>query len=371
MSIPFIDLQAQRARLGDKIDKAIAGVLERGDFIQGFAVREFEDKLAKFTGASHVVSCANGTDALTLVGMAEELGPKDAVFVPAFTFVASAEAFVILEAVPFFVDVDPETYNMDPISLKQAILDAKKEGLTPRMVVAVDLFGQPADYPALEIIARDNSLTLVADAAQSLGGRISNKKVGTLADYTTTSFFPAKPLGCYGDGGAVFTENSDKAALIKSLSQHGKGTEKYDNVRIGINSRLDSIQAAILIEKLSIFEDELITRQQIADRYSEALKSTVRTPVVNDGNQSAWAQYTISTDDRDGLKAHLNEVQIPSSIYYPLPLNQQGGYSRYPVNSGGVSVSEVCSKKVLSLPIHPYLSFPVQDIITKNIISYI
>jgi len=367
MGIPFIDLQAQRKKLGDKIEIAINDVLKRGDFIQGQAVREFELKLKNFINSAHVISCANGTDALTLVGMAENLSAGDAVFVPAFTFVASAEAFVILGAVPVFVDVDPKTYNMDADSLRQAIVDAKTAGLHPRMVVGVDLFGQPANYPVLHEIARENNMVLLADAAQSLGGFIGDKRVGTLADYTTTSFFPAKPLGCYGDGGAIFCEDDEKAVLLKSLSQHGKGSEKYDNVRIGLNSRLDSLQAAILSEKLAIFDEELVQRQIIADRYSKALHNVVTTPYVQDGFISAWAQYTVSCTDRDGLKDHLSKAGIPSAIYYPLPLNRQTGYSNFPVVSSGVGVSETSSEEVISLPMHPYLEPDVQDVIIKAV----
>ncbi|MDV7340830.1 DegT/DnrJ/EryC1/StrS aminotransferase family protein [Terasakiella sp. A23] len=361
MGIPFIDLQAQRRALGDKINQAMQDVLERGDFIQGQAVRTFEAELAEFTGVAHVVSCANGTDALTLVGMAEGLGKGDAVFVPSFTFVATAEAFSLLGVTPFFVDVLPDTYNLDPQSLKQAITEAKQSGLTPRMVVAVDLFGQPANYPQLAEITKENGLILLADAAQSLGGQIGDQKVGILADYTTTSFFPAKPLGCYGDGGAILCEDVNKAALLKSLSQHGKGTEKYDNVCIGLNSRLDTLQAAILSVKLSVFAEELEKRQIVADRYTNALHNVVKTPFVSDGYQSAWAQYTLRVEDREGLKAHLAEAGIPSAVYYPMPLNKQTGYKSDPVVSTGVEVSEVAATQVLSLPMHPYLEEDVQS----------
>jgi dTDP-4-amino-4,6-dideoxygalactose transaminase len=367
MGIPFIDLQAQRKRLGDKIDQAIQGVLERGDFIQGQAVRTFEGQLAEFTGARHVVSCANGTDALTLVGMAENLGKGDAVFVPAFTFVATAEAFLVLGVTPYFVDVLPDTYNMDPDSLKQAITEAKQEGLTPKMVVAVDLFGQAADYPALQVIAQENDLVLVADAAQSLGGSLDGKRIGTLGDYTTTSFFPAKPLGCYGDGGAILCDDDEKAALLRSLAQHGKGSEKYDNVRIGLNSRLDSIQAAILSEKLAIFEEELNLRQVVADRYTNALHNLLTTPYVKDGYCSAWAQYTLRLQNREEMKTFLGEKGIPSAIYYPMPLNRQTGYRDNPTVSNGVRVSEVSSEQVLSLPMHPYLEEETQDVIIGTI----
>jgi len=367
MSIPFIDLQAQRKVLGEKVNLAIEAVLERGDFIQGQAVRMFETELADFTGAAHVVSCANGTDALTLVGMAENLGKGDAVFVPSFTFVATAEAFSLLGVTPFFVDVQADTYNMDPASLKQAITEAKQSGLTPRMVVAVDLFGQPADYDQLTEIAKENDLIVLADAAQSLGGEISGKKVGTLADYTTTSFFPAKPLGCYGDGGAIFCEDGEKAALLTSLAQHGKGTEKYDNVRIGLNSRLDSMQAAILSVKLSVFAEELDKRQIVADRYTKALHNLVTTPFVKTGYRSAWAQYTLRLENRDALKAHLAERGIPSAIYYPMPLNKQTGYQNDPVVSTGVAASELAALEVLSLPMHPYLEADVQDQIIEAV----
>ncbi len=367
MGIPFIDLQAQRLRLGDRINQAIEKVLARGDFIQGQAVKDFERELGDFVGNPHVVSCANGTDALTLVAMAENLGPGDAVFVPAFTFVATAEAFLLLGITPFFVDILPDTYNMDPESLKQAIVEARAVGLRPKMVVAVDLFGQAADYPALGIIAQDNDLILLADAAQSLGGAIKSKRVGTLADYTTTSFFPAKPLGCYGDGGAVFAPDEEKAALVRSLAQHGKGSEKYDNVRIGLNSRLDSLQAAILSEKLKVFAEEMDMRQKVAASYTQALHNLVTTPYVKEGYVSAWAQYTLRLENREGLKGYLGQKGVPTAVYYPLPLNKQSGYCSNPVVSSGVAVSESSAQTVLSLPMHPYLEEGVQDVIIAHI----
>jgi len=369
MPIPFIDLQAQRRALGSAVDKAIAQVLERGDFIQGQDVRDFESALCEFTGAAHTVSCANGTDALTLVGMAEEVGPGDAVFVPAFTFVATAEAFIVLGAVPYFVDVDARTFNMDAESLKAGIADARDQGLNPKMVVAVDLFGQPADYEAIAPIAQENDMVLVADAAQALGGSLNDRSVGTLADYTTTSFFPAKPLGCYGDGGAVLTDDADKAALIKSLTQHGKGIEKYDNVRVGLNSRLDTLQAAILIEKLKIYPDELAARNAVAQRYTDALQDVAETPVLLDGATSCWAQYTLKVAGRDGLQAKLRAAGVPSAVYYPLPLNQQGGYGNCPVAPGGVPVSQALSGQVVSLPMHAYLGEQIQSVIVESVIK--
>ena len=367
MGIPFIDLQAQRRRLEPALTDAMQRVLERGDFIQGQDVRDFEAALAVFTGAGHVVSCANGTDALTLVGMAEDLGPGDAVFVPAFTFVATAEAFIVLGATPYFVDVLPDTFNMDPESLKAGIADAKAQGLTPHMVVAVDLFGQPADYDRIAPIAHENGMVLVADAAQALGGSVNGKRVGTLADYTTTSFFPAKPLGCYGDGGAVLCDDTDKAALIKSLTQHGKGSEKYDNVRIGLNSRLDTLQAAILIEKLRIYEDEIKARNKVAARFSAELSELAQTPVMMAGATSCWAQYTLVLDHRDDVVNQLKEEGVPSAIYYPLPLSQQGGYLECPCVPGGVPVSKALSKKVLSLPMHAYLDEQTQCVIIEAV----
>lgn len=363
MSIPFIDLQAQRHALRTAIGDAMTRVLERGDFIQGQEVREFEAALASFTGANHVVSCANGTDALTLVAMAEGLGQGDAVFVPAFTFVATAEAFSILGATPYFVDVDARTFNMDVASLQAGIADAKVRGLKPRMVVPVDLFGQPADYESIAPIAKAENMVLVADAAQALGGSLNGNSVGTLAAYTTTSFFPAKPLGCYGDGGAVLTNDADKAALLKSLTVHGKGTQKYDNVRIGLNSRLDTLQAAVLLEKLKIYEGELAARDAVAQRYTDALNDTIETPRLLDGAASSWAQYTLKCADRDALQAHLKTQGVPSAVYYPMPLNRQGGYLDCPVVPGGVPVSDALAAQVLSLPMHAYLAPETQDVI--------
>ncbi len=367
MTIPFIDLQAQRKRIGSAMDEAINRVLERGDFIQGQEVNEFEQQLALFTGVGHVISCGNGTDALTLVGMAEKIGPGDAIFVPAFTFVASAEAFILLGATPYFVDVDPDTFNIDVENLKTGIHDARAQGLEPRMIVAVDLFGQPADYNALNIVAQEEGLVLVADAAQSLGASLNNKRVGTLADYTTTSFFPVKPLGCYGDGGAILTDETEKAALIKSLTVHGKGDHKYDNVRIGMNSRLDTLQAAILIEKLKIFDEELESRQKIAERYTSSLNGKIDSPETSKGIIPAWALYTLKSNKRDQIHSSLKQVGIPTVIYYPKPLNMQSGYSDCLVVPEGVPNSELLSNTVLSLPMHPYLAEDAQEFIINEI----
>jgi dTDP-4-amino-4,6-dideoxygalactose transaminase len=371
MSIPFIDLQAQRKALGPLLDEAIQRVLERGDFIQGREVQEFEEALSLFTGAVHSLTCGNGTDALTLVGMAEGLGAGDAVFVPAFTFVATAEAFSVLGATPYLVDVDPITFNLSVESLKQGIAESKLAGLKPKMVVAVDLFGQPADYNSIKDVSEEHGLILVADAAQAFGASLYGKSVGTLADYTTLSFFPAKPLGCYGDGGAILTDMDGKAKLIRSLMQHGKGGEKHDNVNIGLNSRLDTIQAAILLEKLKVFEDELSSRNEIAKRYSKSLEEFAETPSLIEGAISNWAQYTIKLERRDEVHSKLKEVGVPTAVYYPKPLNQQNAYMHYPVVSSGVTVSEKLASKVLSLPMHAYMPEKTQQQIIEHVIDAI
>ncbi|MGI9488054.1 MAG: DegT/DnrJ/EryC1/StrS family aminotransferase [Geminicoccaceae bacterium] len=359
--IPFIDLQAQRKRLGPCIEQAIARVLDHGKMILGPEVGELEAALCTFTGAAHTVTCANGTDAITMVLMAEGIGPGDAVFVPAFTFIATAEAPAQIGATASFVDVSDGDFNIDPVSLDAGVADAKKRGLRPRAVIAVDLFGQPADYAAIQDVADRHDLLVIADGAQSFGGSADGRPVGTFGDYTTTSFFPAKPFGCYGDGGAVFTENAAKADLLRSIRAHGKGEDRYDNVRIGLNSRLDTLQAAILLEKLAIFEDELSKRDRVAARYAAALEGMALLPRLRPGCRSSWAQYTLRHEDRDMLKTVLAEAGIPSVIYYPIPLNRQTGYHHFPVAPGGVPVAERLSGEVLSLPMHPYLEPAAQD----------
>jgi dTDP-4-amino-4,6-dideoxygalactose transaminase len=368
-AMPFIDLQAQRRRLGDRLDRAIARVLDHGRMILGPEVRRLEDELCEFSGAAHAVTCANGTDAITLVLMAEGIGAGDAVFVPAFTFIATAEAPAQLGAIPYFVDVDEQSFNIDPKSLDAAIDDARTRGMNPRAVIAVDLFGQPADYPALGAIAERHGLLLIADAAQSFGGAIDAKRVGGFGDYTTTSFFPAKPLGAFGDGGAIFTEDAEKAALLRSLRAHGKGGDRYDNIRIGLNSRLDTLQAAILLEKLSIFENELASRDRIAARYGHALGGDLTTPKLARGYRSSFAQYTVRHPDRDRLMTALKSEGIPSVIYYPRPLNRQAGYRQFPVAPAGVPVSERLSREVFSLPMHPYLTEAQQNRIVEALLT--
>jgi dTDP-4-amino-4,6-dideoxygalactose transaminase len=360
-SIPFIDLQAQRRRLGSRIEEAIARVLERGDFILGKDVHALEEELAALAGARHAITCGSGTEALQLPLMAWGIGPGDAVIVPAFTFVATAEAVALVGATPVFVDVDEVSFNLDPAALEGAVAHARSLGLRPRAIIPVDLYGQPADYPAIRACADRHGLLLLADGAQSFGATLHGKPVGALADVTATSFYPAKPLGCYGDGGAMFTDDDALATLLRSLRVHGAGKAPYDNVRIGINGRMDTIQAAILREKLTIFPDELVARQRVADAYNEGLAGAVIIPRLNAGATSAWAQYTIRTDKRDALAAGLKEAGVPTAIHYPLPLSQQAGYRHYPSAPGGTAVSEQLAQTVLSLPMHPYLEAPVQQ----------
>ena len=365
--VQFIDLAAQQARIRDKIDAAIGRVLDHGQYIMGPEVKQFEEDLKGFTGVRHALTCANGTDALTLVMMAWGVGPGDAVFVPSFTYVASAETPAQLGATPFFVDVLEDSFNIDPTSFAQAIDEAKGQGLRPAVVIPVDLFGQPADIDAITKIAHAANIKVLVDGAQSFGAFSHGRKVGTMGDATTTSFFPAKPLGCYGDGGAVFTNDDALADMINSIRLHGKGSEKYDNVRIGVNSRLDTVQAAILIEKLKIFPDELLARDRVASAYEIGLGSKVKTPRVAEGLTSAWAQDTFIVENRDAVQAKLKERGVPSVIYYPKALTQQDGYSSFPIVSSGVAISEGLTGKVLSLPMHPYLSKEKQSVVIEAI----
>jgi len=356
--IQFIDLKAQQNRIRPQLDEAIKRVLDHGQYIMGPEVKELEEKLAAFCGAKHAITCANGTDALQLVLMAQGIGSGDAVFLPSFTFTATPEVVALLGAEPVFVDVLPDTFNMDPASLHKGIQAAKEKGLTPRGIIPVDLFGQPADYDALEPIAQENELWVLCDAAQSFGGSYKGRKIGSLGDVTATSFFPAKPLGCYGDGGCVFTNDDKMADILRSLRVHGKGTDKYDNVRIGVNSRLDTLQAAILLEKLKIFPGELKAKQKVADAYGAALSDFAQTPVVLENCTSTWAQYTLvlpAGTDRSALQTQLKEQGIPTAVYYPLPLHQQEAYKNC-LTAGDLTVSEALSARVLSLPMSGYLS---------------
>eukprot|EP00439_Symbiodinium_sp_Y106_P088931 s1_g1467.t1 len=344
----------------DRIDAAIGAVLDHGQYIMGPEVREFEGELSRFCDTKHALGCANGTDALAIVLMAWGVAPGDAVFVPSFTYVASAEVVGMLGATPVFCDVDEASFNIDPASFEKAISKAKELGLTPAAVVPVDLFGQPANVPAIEAIADEHNIKILVDAAQSFGATLHNHRVGTWGHASTTSFFPAKPLGCYGDGGAIFTQDDDLADVMNSIRLHGKGSEKYDNVRIGMNSRLDTIQAAILKVKLEAFPNELEARHRVAKRYDMELSDVSKTPRLIDGATSAWAQYTLILENRDAVQKACRENGVPTVVYYPKPLTQQTGYRDYPVVSGGTPVSEHLSTCVLSLPMHPYLSEDAQ-----------
>lgn len=360
-AIPFIDLGAQRDRLQPQLDEAIAGVLAHGQFILGPEVRDLEARLSEFGDVRHTVACANGTDAIMLALMAEGIGPGDAVFAPAFTFVATAEAPVVLGAQVVLVDIDEDSFNIDPESLEKAIKGVRGTDLKPRAIIAVDLFGQPANYALLKDIAEKHGLVLIADAAQSFGATRDGVPVGGLGDYTTTSFFPAKPLGCYGDGGAVFTNDDGRAELLKSLRVHGEGRDRYENVRIGMNSRLDSIQAAVLLQKLTIFPDELQKRQAVADRYERGLGQICKTPRLAQNATSSWAQYTLVVKAREEIRRHCSENGVPTAVYYPITLDRQAGYGNCLVGAGGLAVSHSLSERVVSLPMHPYLEPDLQD----------
>jgi dTDP-4-amino-4,6-dideoxygalactose transaminase len=360
--IAFIDLQAQRRRLGAPLEAAIKMAVEGGQWILGPQVAQLEKDLAAFAGVEHVISCANGTDALLLVLKAWGIGAGDAVFVPAFTFAATAEVVALAGASPVFVDVLEDTFNMDPASLEAAIARVKKDGkLTPRAVMPVDLFGQPADYGRLGSIAVREGLKLFCDTAQGFGGLLNGVRAGAIGDAAATSFFPAKPLGCYGDGGAIFTNDASLDALLRSLRMHGQGEDRYEHPRIGMNSRLDTIQAAILIEKLKIFDDEIDKRNAVAKRYNDAFAASNRiiAPRVIDGATSTWAQYTLQVENRAALQAALKEKGVPTAVYYPIPLSKQTAYAHYP--SVPTPVSEKLSGTVISLPMYPYLDEETQD----------
>ena len=368
--IPFIDLQAQRRRLGAPLDEAIKRAVEGGQWILGPQVTQLERDMAQWAGVKYAVACANGTDALLLVLRAWGIGPGDAVFVPAFTFAASGEVVALAGAVPVFVDVLPDTFNMDPVSLEAAIAMVKKDGaLRPKAVMPVDLFGQPADYRSLAPIARREGLKLLCDTAQGFGAVMDGKRTGSIGDAAATSFFPAKPLGCYGDGGACFTNDDGLKDQLLSLRMHGQGSDRYEHVAIGLNSRLDTIQAAILIEKLKIFEDEIEKRNAVARRYTEAFAGSnrIKTPPVMEGAVSTWAQYTLQVADRKIFQERLKAAGVPSMVYYPVPLSRQPAYAHYP--SVPTPVSEALSGHVVSLPMHPYLDEATQDRVIATVLA--
>lgn len=376
--IPFVDLKSQYAMIQSDVETAVLSVLRGGQYIQGPEVLELEGRLSAFTGTRHAVSCASGTDALVIALMALGVGAGDAVFVPTFTFMATAEAVALVGAVPIFVDIDPDTFNIDPVALSHTIRalrdcdgasaalprlsKAELRELTPRAVIAVDLFGLPADYSRINDLAEAEGLVVIEDAAQSFGASVNGKRAGALAPIACTSFFPAKPLGCYGDGGAIFTDDDDLAEKFRSIRVHGQGHDRYENVRIGLTGRLDTIQAAVLLQKLKVFEGEFEKRDWAADLYSTLLSEAgvdvewTRVPI---GSRSAWAQYTLKARDREAreaLRTKLEDAQVPSVIYYPKPLHLQSAFGALGYTEGDFPHSEDCCSRVFSLPMHPYLT---------------
>lgn len=367
-NINFIDLNAQRARLGSKIDTAVMQVINSGQFILGPEVNELERRLAAYTGVKHAITCASGTDALYMVLLAKNVGPGDAVFVPTYTFAATAEVVALAGATPVFVDVLESSFNMDPKSLDEAIEMVKADGtLTPKAIIPVDLFGQPADYEAIGEVANRHELWVMVDAAQSFGATLKGEHTTAMFEAATTSFFPAKPLGCYGDGGAIFTNSDELADLLLSVRVHGQGDDKYNNIRLGINGRLDTVQAAILLEKLNIFDDELDARQKVADKYNAGFADMAVVPQLDEHKTSSWAQYTLRVENRNELVEALKAESIPTAIYYPIPLHKQTAYKHYPVAPNGAPVSEMLAAEVLSLPMHPYLDEVTQDHIIEKV----
>src|SRR4030081_231338 len=368
--VPFIDIGAQRRRLGQSIDEAVGRVLTHCQFINGPEVTQLEAALSAFSGARHVVTCASGTDALLMVLMAKGVGRGDAVLCPSFTFCATGEAVALAGAVPVFVDDEEATFNMDVNSLKRGVATAKKLGLKPKAVMPVDLFGQSADHDSIGAVAEAECMFVLDDAAQAFGASYKGRRLGTFGLVTATSFFPAKPLGCFGDGGAIFTDDAELAETLRSIRVHGQGRDKYDNVRLGLTGRLDTIQAAILIEKLKIFEDEIAARNEAAARYARGLGNVVTVPQLAAGCTSVWAQYTIRLPkecDRDAFAATLKAQGIPTAIYYPKSMHQQTAYRDFPVADGGLPACESLSGDVISLPMHAYLDEPTQERIIQAV----
>lgn len=372
--INFIDLAKQQSRIRDNIDAAIARVLDSGAYIMGPEVGKFENEIAEFTGAKYAISCSSGTDALSLALMALGVERGDSVLVPSFTFAATAETVALLGAIPVFVDCDSKTFNMSINDLNRAYDEATSNSHKVVGVIPVDLFGQPADYDAILNFAESKGIWTLSDGAQSIGGSYKNSKVGTIGSCTATSFFPAKPLGCYGDGGCVFTDDEALRDKMVSLRVHGKGTDKYDNKYVGLNARLDTIQAAILSEKLKLLAEEIELRNNVASYYSERLAGSVATPYVIDNTVSAWAQYTLILEegiDRSKIAAMLKEAGIPSAVYYPKPLHLQTAYSGYHKGFSPLVNSDRLSQRVMSLPMHPYLTREEQDYIIDNFLRIV
>jgi UDP-2-acetamido-2-deoxy-ribo-hexuluronate aminotransferase len=356
----FIDLKTQQKAILPAINERIQRVLAHGQYIMGPEVQELEDRLAAYVGVKHVVTCSSGTDALLIPLMAYEVGPGDAIFTTPFTFIATAEVIQLLGATPVFVDIDPKTFNIDPAALKQAIKglsqNPKTASLKPKGIIPVDLFGQPADYDQINALARKRNLFVLEDAAQSFGATYKGKRACSLADVAATSFFPAKPLGGYGDGGAIFTDDDDLAEILRSIRNHGQGRDRYENVRIGLNGRLDTLQAAILLVKMDIFDQEVTARQTMAARYSQGLQEVVEVPYVEPQCNSVWAQYSVLSEQRQVLQDRLKVVGIPTAVYYPLPLHLQGAFTHLGYKPGDFPISEKTAQRIFSLPMHPYLT---------------
>jgi dTDP-4-amino-4,6-dideoxygalactose transaminase len=379
----FIDLKRQQERIREKLLQGVKTVFDHGSYVMGPEIKELETRLGEYVGVKHAVGCASGTDALLMALMAYGVGPGDAVFTTPFTFVATAEVISLLGATPVFVDIDPETFNIDPASLEEAVtaLEQRRtkryplpEGykkLMPRGIITVDLFGQAADYERINALAKGKGLFVIEDACQSFGAEYRGKKACSLADMAATSFFPAKPLGCYGDGGMVFTDDDELAKKLVSIRVHGSGSDKYDNVRLGINGRLDTLQAAILLAKFEIFPEEVELRQQVAGRYAELLGSSgvVKCPVVSEGAKSVWAQYSMLCMHRDKIMAALKDKGIPTAIYYPIPLHLQGAYRYLGYEKGAFPAAERVATAIFSLPMHPYLSAEDQRAIAHVILN--
>lgn len=367
----FIDLAAQQKRIRGPIEAGMKRILDHGQYVMGPEIRELEERLAAFTGSRYAVAVASGTDALLMPLMAENTGPGDAVFVPTFTFIASAGAVALTGATPVFVDIDPETFNIDPAALEGAIqktIAAKK--LTPKGIMPVDLFGQPAGYEAIHAIAGKYRLFVLEDAAQSFGASQGSRKAGALAKVAGTSFFPAKPLGCYGDGGMIFTADKAIHDELLSIRVHGQGADKYTNVRVGINGRMDSLQAAVLLAKMEIFPEEIELRQQVAGRYDRLLAGAVKTPRILPGNVSAWAQYSVLHPRRDEVIRKLRDDGIPTAVYYPIPLHLQEAFSGLGYHPGDLPIAEKIAGEVFSLPMHPYLPQADQERIAEVITRF-
>ena len=364
----FIDLDAQQKNIRARIENRVLTVLDHGQYIMGPEVFDLEEKLAKYVDVNHCVTCASGTDALLIPLMAKGIGPGDAVITTPFTYIATAEVIALLGAEPVFADIYPSTFNINPYEIEKAINRAKLKGLNPKAIIPVDLFGLPSRYRMIEEIANAENLFIIEDAAQGFGGSIRSKKAGAFGDVASTSFFPAKPFGCYGDGGAIFTSDEDLAAKMKSIRVHGSGLDKYENIRIGINGRLDTIQAAILLEKLSIFDTELKLRNQIADYYTKNINGKYQKPFVPDKYISSWAQYSLLAKDeeqKNNIMLSLKNSNIPTMVYYKIPLHLQKCFDKFDYNIGDFPVSEDCSRRIFSIPMHPYLKKDEQNLIIE------